>query len=238
MSIKSELANLRRNQEKLAGLIEDFSTKIDRKKSQQKSTSNAVEQFAKKKSELAVKLYQEYIKKLEVQDQEISELCSTLEQYRKEYSSNEEKIKSYLEDTSLYINEQIPILIQKFIKYVEDHEFELGTNITSRFVFDVIKDNHSTREANIFIPNGNFCIKKITEPDDVIVAETNDYYFERNICTIDDRAFGSARIYPENWYTKYAEDFKKAFLDSLAKEFMSKNFKLTVNGDSFTLDLI
>lgn len=239
MSIKSQLDSLRKRQGELEKLIQDFSIELANEESQQKSISHDVEQTSQRKSELAVKLYQEQSQKLEVQTQKVIELRSAIEHYQEEYSTNKEKIKSYLEDTSFYINEQVSFLVPSFLDYVTKHKSEIGRNMTSKFFITECKDSYHRRGAGfggfVKIPNGNFAIKF---KEDVIL-QTKDYYFERAIYNKDyNNVWEQETITIADWYAPYAENFKKAFMDTLAEKFKSKSFVLTFTGDSFTLDLL
>ena len=59
--------------------------------------------------------------------------------------NNEEKIKSYLEDTSFYINEQVAFLVQVFLDYVIEHESEVRRNKTSKFSITECKYSYHCR---------------------------------------------------------------------------------------------
>lgn len=239
MSIKSQLASLRKRQEELEKLIQDYSAELAKEESQQKSMSHEVEQLSQRKSELAVKLCQEQRQKLQVQTQKVNELRATIEHHKEEYSSNEEKIKSYLEDTSFYINEQVSFLVQAFLDYVIEHESEIGRNMTNKFSIEESKDSYQRRGAGFSgfmkIPNGNFVIKF----NEDVILQSKDYYFERVIAIKDyDDFWEQETISISDWYAPYAKNFKKVFMDTLAEKFKSKNFTLTFTGDSFTLDLL
>ncbi len=239
MSIKAQLASLRKRQGELEKLIQDFSSELANEESQQKSINHDVEQLSQRKSELAVKLCQEQKQKLEAQTQKVNELRATIEHYQEEYSSNKETIKSYLEDTSFYINEQVLFLVQAFLDYVIEHESEVGRNMTGKFSIAECKDSYHRRGAGfggfVQIPNGNFVIKF----DEDAILQSKDYYFERAIAIKGyDDVWEQEKITIADWYAPYAKNFKKAFMDTLAEKFKSKNFALTFTGDSFTLDLI
>ncbi|MGN1298922.1 MAG: hypothetical protein ACI4UE_02940 [Candidatus Scatovivens sp.] len=239
MSIKAQLASLRKRQEELKKLIKNFSYELANEKSQQKSITHDVEQLSQRKSELAVKLCQEQRQKLEARTQKVNELRATIEHYEEEYFSNLKTIKSYLEDTSFYINEQVSFLVQAFLDYVIKYESEVGKNMTSKFSIAECKDTYHCRGAGfggfVQIPNGNFVIKF----NEDVILQSKDYYFERAIAIKGyDDVLKQETITIADWYAPYAKNFKKAFMDTLAEKFKSKNFALTFTGDSFTLDLI
>lgn len=239
MSIKALLASLRKRQGELEKLIQDFSSELANEESQQKCITHDVEQLSQRKFELAVKLCQEQIQKLEAQNQKVNELRATIEHCQKEYSLNKEAIKSYLEDTSFYINEQVSFLVQAFLDYVIEHKSEIGRNITSKFSIAECTDSYHRWGAGFSgfeqIPNGNFVIKF----DEDAILQSKDYYFERAIAIISyDDVCEQETITIADWYETYAKNFKKVFMDTLAEKFESKNFALTFTGDSFTLGLI
>ena len=232
MSIKSQLSELRERQAALDNLLKTSLNELANEELCQKLLSFDVDQLSKRNSELAIKLYHYQIQKLEHQNQKVSELKSIIEAYQKESSSNIEKITSYLEDTSFYINEQVSFLVQGFLDYVKNHETEIGTNITSQFLIEEAKDSY---QSKLLIPNGNFVIKL----DKTIILKTKDYYFTKNIYNIKlDPFFEQETITITDWYVEYANIFKKTFKKTLKEEFKSNNFKLTFKNDSFTIELL
>lgn len=246
MSIKLELDHLRKRQSELKKSLSDFRYKLAMEESQQKSTTRAIEQLSQRKSELAVKLWQEQRQKLEIQTQKINELRENIERCRSEYSSNAETIESYLNDTSFYTNEQVSFLVQALLNYIIEHESEIGINISNKFSIAEFKYsyhcNGSPSGSFVKVPTGDFVIRF----NEAAILQTKDYYFERDIVIKRYNAVsGLETITIADWYFPYAENFKKVFMntfakkyDAFAKKYQYKNFTLTCTGDSFTLDLI
>lgn len=221
MSTKSQLAFLRERQAELKKLIEVNSAQLATEEAQQTSISNAVEQYDKRKSKLSIELYQTYSKKLESQNQKVDEIRTTVDAYQKEYSSNTEKISEYLNNTSFYINEQISYLVEEFLKYVVEHELELGVCITTNFAIVACtkKCGESRDTSGVDIPTGNFFVKKITrDKESDVITQTKDYYFEESTAnTYYDGYWECVRAKMEDWYKQYEEAFLKLLLRNSRK---------------------
>lgn len=231
MSIKMQLASLRERQKELDGIIHTLSGELAEEESKQEAISHKVEQLSQRKSELAVKLFEEQKGELQRQTQKVNGLRTNFAHYQEEYSLNSAKIKAYLEDTSFYISEQVAILVQAFLVYVSEHEAEIGRNVISKFS---IEDSKRLLGWEL-VPDGYFVIKF----NEDVIFKSKDYYFERSICTeIYNESWEDRRMITSDWYVQYAEDFKKVFRDTLSEKFESENFALAFEGNFFTLELL
>ena len=231
MSIKMELAALRERQRELDGIIQKISVKLAEEEAKHEAINHKVEQLLQRKSELAIRLYEEQKRELQDQTQKVNEIRANFACHQDEYSLNSAKIKAYLEDTSFYIGEQVAFLVQAFLGYVSEHEAEIGRNVISKFSIEEFKILTGWE----LVPDGHFVIKF----NEDVIFKSKDYYFERIICTETyDAGWEDRRMVMSDWYVQYAEDFKKFFRKTLSEKFESENFALAFDENFFILELL
>lgn len=189
------------------------------------------------------RLIQEGLEELKggIPQSQVDEIIATIGKLREECASNEKTIGNYLEDTSFYIEEQVQYLVEAFINYVKEHETELGYNIKTEFqIYPLKKTIQLECGSTINVANGNMRITKLKQdklPENILV--TRDYYFEKEAEVVVKDTYNNVFcVQEQKWYSEYQRSFVGALDDALVKQFKSKNFKLTVNGWFFTLELI
>ncbi len=193
-------------------------------------------------SSLAQTILKKTKQELEAINKEIVQLSIRKQQLMEEILANQLMMQKEDEE-NLDLKKQASTMISDFLKYMENHLEDFGTEIKKTFrIQEKVNFGHSSvKFRSDFFPSGNFFIYDLSKHF-TITQSTNIFHFEHTLYTRTYKETGIITYcsYIEtDWYKNYRKQFISIILETLEKNYSYNNFfKLTIEESSFTLELV
>lgn len=241
MTVKTELERLKRLKEDLESYRNRIQGTLDGELlPQEKVLQDKAEELSKRKSSLAKTLQEENQKKLEAVQKDIEEKRAELKEVLEQLQENQAGIATRENDTTLYIQEQVHLMVPQFLEWVAKNKEAIGYDITRSFYVAGVVGWNNAYDVNCYTGDvGIFEESKDPEEKSTRIVCSENFYFSQ-ICNIveDDRRYGR-NVKKTDWYAKYLKDFTKTLLEELEKSYkLGEELKLTIQSPEFTLELV
>ena len=237
MTVKTELERLKKQKEKLEQDRRKLQEALEGLLSQETVLQRKGEELSPKKSSLAQTLQAKNQKELEEKQQEIAVKRAEVEELMQELQEIQDGIDERENDTTLYIQEQVHLMVPQFLEWVAKNKEDIGYDITRSFyVAGVVAWNNAydvdcyTGDVGIF-DEGDY-------PAVETIVCSKNFYFKQLRYQAEEGDNGW-NVKKTDWYAKYLDDFTKALLEELEASYnLGEELKLTIASPSFTLELV
>lgn len=240
MTVKTELERLKKKKEELEKDKRMLEKALDELISQKTALQRKEEELSQRKSPLAHTLQAQNQKKLDEVLEKI--VVKSLENARveKELQDIQEGIDARENDTTLYIQEQVHLMVPQFLEWVAKNKEAIGYDIKRSFRVGGVTRQEVSRYGEYYYPIGNMGIfADEQKTNEVPIICSNDFYFRRSCYNTEQVAYDSVIVKLTDWYTTYARDFTKALLEELEASYdLGEELKLTIESPKFTLELV
>ena len=148
-----------------------------------------------------------------------------------------DRIKVITTDFTLYIEEQASKMVSDFCEYVLSNLDEIGIQIHKSYQISEIEESRSDRYGTYRVPTGFFAI--YDKSNDSIIVESEDFFFEIKLYTLDRDLYEGIVCIKTSWYRKYYD----SFISAVERKLMDTNqldefFTVTFSKPDFTLELV
>ena len=223
MTVKEQLAYQKNRRTELQTNLADIKSRLDELYAEKEGFEKKIKILETRTSALAKELLEDSkreIRRLERSIAEVQGEANTIKQFLEKTESN---ISEMEEHTTLYIQEQVKRMIAEVFNYIQNHSKKIGLDIKRTFQ---IKDGENLSKT-IGVFDG-----------ETQVTVTKDFYFTGD-CYLRNALDPHANFTKTLWYSEYCKDFQKAFNKMLKESWpYNSTFKLTINGTTFTLELV
>lgn len=238
MSIKQELIELKEAREDLREKLKNVTSTLTTLSNSQSLLQQKVESFKTRTSPLAKSLLEKTQKELDTLNQEVSSVKEQKKQLEKALAENQKNISEREDDTLLYIQEQSNMIVSSFLKYLRNHSEEIGLEIKKVYSFLPITRREWYRGDLCDVPTGNLGI--YDDNTKSFIVSSTDFYFTQSLYTLlFNNEYECSECHFSKWFMKYHKRFVSVFLETLAERYdYEECFKLTIDGNNFTLELV
>lgn len=203
---------------------------LEAKRAQLQSRTSKLAQNLQYDNQISLGLLQEKI----AQEQELLRINE------EKLRENQSQIDQREKDTALYIQEQVKLMVQNFLEWVQKNKGDIGYDIKRSFRVAGIQRLKQGGYGEYYYPTGNVGIfEEAEENNKQPITRSHDYYFKQSCYETEQAEYDRIIVKPTDWYTQYIRDFTKAFLEELEKSYnLSEELKLTIKSPEFTLELV
>lgn len=172
----------------------------------------------------------------EVQNK-LTDAQNRLSQAKNQLQQCRNKINTLKEDPKEYISEQIPEMVKKIMEHIKTNSHEIGLNFQA--TFHLRAQTHSNN-GEMYVPDGILYVYEVFGLKiGSTICSTTDFYFDKELYSLD---YYREAIKSE-WFQNFLQLFWDSFKISFKKEFdnnkfLSQNFNLTFDKNSFKLELV
>ena len=230
--VRQRIEVLRKKKDNLENTFEKQSALVDDIENEIRKLSMFLKEYLKGKSPLAKKLSESTTAQLKELKSKKKQTLKEIEQISTEILKIDDMIKDESFDYYDYIVNQVEVITNEFIKYVVEHEEEIGRQIYKTYF---IKNVRNFNEIwNAYEPTIYF---GIFDGSNNCVALSRDFIMTQSLCTFKKTGEGTV-VNEKEWFKVYKELFISLLLESLEKNFKSENFELSIDSPSITLKLV
>lgn len=230
--VKQRIELLRKQKDDLEKNFEEQSTLIDDIENEIRKLSMFKKEYLKGTSPLAKKLSKSTTAQLKELKSKKKETLKKIEQISTEILKVDDMLKEKSFDYYDYIVNQVEFITNQFIKYVAEHEEEIGRQIYKTYFVNNVKN--FSEVWNAYEPTIYF---GICDASNNYIALSRDFIMTQVLCTFKKTGEGTI-CNEEEWFTNYKDLFISLLLESLEKNFKSENFELSIDSPSITLKLV
>lgn len=236
MSVQQELIDLRIRKETIKRNFNDINNILKNFLSTQATLSKKLEAFNARTSSLATTLAAKTQEELDAVNEEVAKAQKAKSELEKDLEETNKKISEREDTPDLYIEEQANSMVCAFLEYVNSNLEKIGNEIKKTYFVSGSVDLHSDRYGDYYVPTGYVDIDEDTLGKTII--SSYDFYFNNPLYTCERDSYDHMIVHETEWYKEYLNKFTLAILNTLKAEFNCKFFALTIDGSSFTLELV
>ena len=237
MSIKNEIPRLRERETCLASVFVKMGNILNICFEDRRCINGRLNVFKIWDSALAKKLARHLDGELANLDKNIAELEIKKKEVEEALNDIRKKLSERLEDTTLYIQEQLVTMITRVLEYIRKHQEEIGYDIQRTFIIKDVELQRNWGSDYFYVPTGNIMVQDSS--NDFQIAVTGNYYFENKLYDVEIDSYSGHYVAFTSWYKEYFNNFVELFMSELKKEFcFDDTFKLTIEDNKFTLELV
>lgn len=240
MTVKTELERLKKQKEGLEKDRNKEAKELEAIIRERNSLEDKRRELEGRTSTLAQKLQHANKIDLALKEKSILEKEKVLRDMEAELQRIQEGIDARENDTTLYIQEQVHLMVPQFLEWVAKNKEAIGYDIKRSFRVGGVTRQEVSRYGEYYYPIGNMGIfADEQKTKEVPIICSNDFYFRRSCYNTEQVAYDSVIVKLTDWYTTYARDFTKALLEELETSYdLGEELKLTIESPNFTLELV
>lgn len=240
MTVKTELERLKKQKKGLEKDRNKEAKELEAIISGRNSLEEKRRELEGRTSTLAQKLQHANKIDLALKEKSILEKEKVLRDMEAELQKIQEGIDARENDTTLYIQEQVHLMVPQFLEWIAKNKEAIGYDIKRCFRVGGVTRQEVNRYSEYYYPIGNigiFADKQKT--NEVPIICSSDFYFQQACCDIEEAEYNSVIVKLTDWYTTYARNFIEALLKELEASYnLSEELKLTIISPDFTLELV
>lgn len=239
MTVKTELERLKKQRDVLKKDRSRLLKERDELLSQETRLQRKGEELLQKKSSLAQTLQVKNQKELEEIQRKIEAKNAEFIKVRQELERTQGEIDAWENDTTLYIQEQVHLMVPKFLEWVEKNKEAIGDDITRSFYIKGVVAWNNAYDVDCYTGDvGIFEESKDPEEEFTCIVSSENFYFKQICSRVEDNYMGRT-VEETDWYAQYLEDFTKALLEGLEASYnLGEELQLTIESPDFTLELV
>ena len=197
------------------------------------------EKLSSKKSSLAQTIQAKNQKELEEVKRQIAGKREFIAEVQGKLQRTQGEIDIRENDTTLYIQEQVHLMVPQFLEWVEKNKEAIGDDITRSFYIKGVVAWNNAYDVDCYTGDvGIFEESKDPEEEFTCIVSSENFYFKQICSHVEDNYMGRT-VKKTDWYTQYLEDFTKALLEGLEASYdLGEELKLTIESPDFTLELV
>ncbi|MCI9039359.1 MAG: hypothetical protein HFJ29_05770 [Clostridia bacterium] len=238
MTVKTELERLKKQKEGLEKDRNKEAKELEAIIRERNSLEDKRRELEGRTSTLAQKLQHANKIDLALKEKSILEKEKVLRDMEAELQRIQEGIDARENDTTLYIQEQVHLMVPQFLEWVAKNKEAIGYDITRSFYVAGVVAWNNAYDVDCYTGDVGIFDKGDYPAVETIVCSENFYFNQTCSIVEDDRRYGR-NVKKTDWYAKYLEDFTKALLEELEAAYnLGEELKLTIASPSFTLELV
>lgn len=237
LSIKNEIPRLRERETYLVSEFVKVGDSLNRCFEERRCIIGKLNVFKIRSSNLAKKLARQIEGELANCDKRIAELEIKKKEVEESLNDIRKKLSDRLEDTTLYIQEQLETMIPRVLEYIRKHQEEIGYDLQRTFIIKDLELQRNWGPDCFNAPIGDIMVQDSSNNFQITV--TDNCYFENKLYDVEIDSYGVHYVAFTSWYEEYFNNFVKLFMSRLEKDFcFADSFKLTIDNNKFTLELV
>lgn len=240
MTIKTELKQFKKDKEEWEKEKRIMEKALFELLLQETNLQTKGEKLSSKKSSLAQTLQAKNQKELEEVKRKIAGKRECIAEVQGKLQRTQGEIDARENDTTLYIQEQVHLMVPKFLEWVEKNKEAIGDDITRSFYIKGVVAWNNAYDVDCYTGDvGIFEESKDPEEKFTCIVSSADFYFNQTCNIVEDDQRCGRIVKKTDWYAQYLADFTKALLEDLELLYnLGEELQLTIESPNFTLELV